>query len=118
MPGAFDKTIEPTETAPGASETVEIFEPTETTPGADETVEIQEGIRDETRSASGIERTEDPSEQLQDELVLLAMARGDQPSLPLLNKGERIKPVGVKYEVLSESNVYLWKIKIKGLLML
>jgi hypothetical protein len=43
-------------------------EPTETTPGADETVEIQEGIRDETQSASNIEG-EDPSEQLQGELV-------------------------------------------------
>jgi hypothetical protein len=98
VPGAFDK-------------------PTETTPGADETVEILEGIRDKTQSASDT-RTEDPSEQLQDELVLLAMARGDQPSLPPLDKGERIKLVRVKYEVLSESNVRLWKIKIKGLLML
>jgi hypothetical protein len=47
VPGAFDE-IEPTKTAPGASETVETLKTTETTPGADETVEIQEGIRDET----------------------------------------------------------------------
>jgi hypothetical protein len=39
VPGAFNK-IEPTETAPGASETVKILETTETTPGADETVKI------------------------------------------------------------------------------
>jgi hypothetical protein len=53
VPGAFDK-IEPTKTAPGASETVKILETTETTPRADETVEIQE----------------DPSEQLQLELAV------------------------------------------------
>jgi hypothetical protein len=75
VPGAFDE-IELTEMVPGASETVETIETTETTPGADETVEILEGIRDETRSASNT-RTEDPSGQLQDKLVLLAMARGD-----------------------------------------
>jgi hypothetical protein len=75
VPGAFD---EPTETTPGASDTVEAIETPETLERseADETVEILEGIRDETRSASDI-RTEDPSKQLQDELVLLAMARGD-----------------------------------------
>jgi hypothetical protein len=89
-----------------AIEPIEILEPTETTPGADETVAILEGIQDETQSASDT-RTEDPSEQLQDELVLLAMARGDQPSLPLLNKGKRIKLVRVKYKVLSKSNICL-----------
>jgi hypothetical protein len=67
VPGAFNK-IKPTKTAPGASETVETLETTETTPGADETVKIQEGIWDETRSASNI-KGEDPSEQLQGELV-------------------------------------------------
>jgi hypothetical protein len=104
---------------PGASDMVEAIETPETLERseADETVEILEGIRDETRSASDT-RTEDPSKQLQDELALLAMARGDQPSLPPLDKGERIKPVRVKYEVLSELNVRLWKMKIRGLLML
>jgi hypothetical protein len=55
-----------------AIETPETLERSE----ADEIVEILEGIRDETRSTSDT-RIEDPSEQLQDELVLLAMARGD-----------------------------------------
>jgi hypothetical protein len=91
---------------PLGSEPGAFDQPTKTTPGADETVEILEGIRDETRSASDI-RTEDPSEQLQDELVLLAMARGDQPSLPPLNKGKRIKLVRVKYKVLSKLNICL-----------
>jgi hypothetical protein len=59
VPGAFD---EPTETAPGASDTVEAIEPTETTPGADDIVKILEGIRDETRSASDTKGIEDPSE--------------------------------------------------------
>jgi hypothetical protein len=68
VPGAFDE-IEPTETAPGASETVETIETTETTPGADKTVEILEGIRDETRSGSDTRESEDPSEQLQGELA-------------------------------------------------
>jgi hypothetical protein len=88
MPGAFNQ-------------------PTETTPGADETVKILEGIQDETQSTSNTKGTEDPSKQLQDKLALLAMAREEQPSLPLLKKGKRIKLVRVKYKVLSKLNVCL-----------
>ena len=75
VPGAFDEpveTIDQTETAPGASETVEI-EPTETTEATvyetaetDETVERTEPD-ERIQSASGIEI--DPSEQLQAELA-------------------------------------------------
>jgi hypothetical protein len=77
VPGAFDE-IKLTKTAPGASKTVETIKTPETLERskADETVKILEGIQDETRSASNT-RTEDPSKQLQDKLVLLAMARGD-----------------------------------------
>jgi hypothetical protein len=68
MPGAFD---EPTETTPGASDTVKVIETPETLERseADETVEIQEGIRDETQSTSDTEGN-NPSEQLQVELAV------------------------------------------------
>jgi hypothetical protein len=77
VPGAFNK-IKLTKTAPGASEIVKTIKMPKTLERskADKTVKILEGIQDETRSASNT-RTEDPSKQLQDKLLLLAMARGD-----------------------------------------
>jgi hypothetical protein len=70
VPGAFDElieTIDRTETAPGASETVKI-ELTETTEATVyETAETDKTVK-RIRSASGIE-IDDPSEQLQAELT-------------------------------------------------
>jgi hypothetical protein len=42
----------------------------------------------------------------------------EQEPLPPLDKGDRIKPVGVKYDTLDASNIRLWKKKIEGLLKL
>jgi hypothetical protein len=105
MPGAFNEPIEPTETAPGASETVEIFETTETTPGADETVEIQEGIWDETQSASDT-RTEDPREQLQGELT---SRMSEAIEIPAYQAVTPQKIATFNIEKLDWTNVSSWK---------
>jgi hypothetical protein len=114
VPGAFDE-IEPTETAPGASETVETIETTETTPGADETVEILEGIRDETRSASNI-KGEDPSEQLQGELVSrilgardLTSRMSEESAIPAYQAVIPQKIATFNIERLDRTNISSWK---------
>jgi ABC-type dipeptide/oligopeptide/nickel transport system ATPase component len=106
-----------------------------------ETAETDETV-ERIRSASGIE-IDDPSEQLQAELTAedpdrqqgepvsgilgireptyrtsreSEMSREER--LPPLDKGDRIRPVGVKYDILDASNIRLWKKKIEGLLKL
>jgi hypothetical protein len=106
VPGAFNE-IEPTETAPGASETVETIETTETTPGADETVEIQEGIRDETRSTSDT-KGNNPSEQLQVELVV----RMATTPIPKPKEANLIKLVQFDIPNLTKQNVRTWKLDV------
>lgn len=124
LPWAFDRStekIDQTETAPGASETVDI-EPTETAE-TDKTVERT--VPERIQSANSIE-IDDPSKQLQGEPVYRILSIEELTSgmsrqserLPPLDKGDRIKPVGVKYDVLDASNIRLWKKKIEGLLRL
>jgi hypothetical protein len=92
VPGAFNE-IEPTKTAPGASEMVKILEKTETTPGADETVEIQE----------------DPSEQLQLELAV----RMATTPIPKPKEANPIKLVQFNIPNLTKQNIRTWKSDIR-----
>jgi hypothetical protein len=92
VPGAFNK-IKPTKTAPGASETVKILKITKTTPGADETVEIQE----------------DPSKQLQLELVV----RMATTPIPKPKEANLIKLVQFDILNLTKQNIRTWKLDIQ-----
>jgi hypothetical protein len=105
VPGAFN---DPTETAPGASETVEIFELTETTPGASEIVKILEGIRDETRSTSR-SKGNNPSEQLQ---VELAVRMATTP-IPKPKEANPIKLIQFDIPNLTKQNVRTWKSDVR-----
>jgi hypothetical protein len=111
VPGAFD---EPIEIIEPSAESIEIL-PGEF-PGEEE---VPEEDRDPSEQVYRIEVDKtiergNPSEQHQNELATMS----DQELLPPLDKGDRIKPVGMKYDILDTSNIRLWKKKIEGLLRL
>jgi hypothetical protein len=115
--GRYTSSRENTEDLAGPSGSVPgaFDEPTETTPGADETVEILEGIRDETRSASDIEE-EDPSEQLQGELVSgilgardLTSRMSEESAIPAYQAVIPQKIATFNIERLDWMNVSSWK---------